>query len=70
MVPVTVRQEAGPRERWPKMLKGEFKNNSRKPRDPALKTTLGSQGTWHNDSLQKLNMPFLRVRRRRKMKLW
>jgi hypothetical protein len=24
------RQEAGPHERWPKMLKGELENNSRK----------------------------------------
>ncbi len=26
-------QEAGPRERWLKTLKGEFENNCRKPRD-------------------------------------
>jgi hypothetical protein len=33
MVLVMVRQEAGPRERQPKTLKGELENNSRKPRD-------------------------------------
>jgi hypothetical protein len=33
MVLVMARREAGPRERWPKMLKGELENNSRKPRD-------------------------------------
>ncbi len=30
---VMVRFEAGPFERWSKMLKGELENNSRKPRD-------------------------------------
>jgi hypothetical protein len=33
MVLVMARQEAGPHERWPKMLKGELENNSRKPWD-------------------------------------
>jgi hypothetical protein len=33
MVPGMVRHEAGPQERWPKMLKGELENNSRKPRE-------------------------------------
>jgi hypothetical protein len=28
-----VRQEAGPHERWPKTLKGEFENDSRNSRD-------------------------------------
>jgi hypothetical protein len=31
------RREAGSRERWPKTLKGEMENNSRKPRDLAEK---------------------------------
>jgi hypothetical protein len=31
MVLMMARWEAGPCERWPKMLKGELKNNSRKP---------------------------------------
>jgi hypothetical protein len=30
---VMARREAGPSERWPKMLKGELENTSRKPRD-------------------------------------
>jgi hypothetical protein len=30
---VMARQEAGPYETLPKMLKGELENNSRKPRD-------------------------------------
>jgi hypothetical protein len=33
MVLIMVKWEAGPRERRPKILKGELKNNSRKPRD-------------------------------------
>jgi hypothetical protein len=33
MVLIIARQEAGPCEKWPKMLKGELENNSRKPRD-------------------------------------
>jgi hypothetical protein len=33
MVLIIVKWEAGPQERRPKILKGEFKNNSRKPRD-------------------------------------
>jgi hypothetical protein len=33
MVLVMARWEAGPHERWLKMLKGELENNSRKPRD-------------------------------------
>jgi hypothetical protein len=33
MVLMMVRREAGPRERQTKLLKGEFKNNSRNPRD-------------------------------------
>jgi hypothetical protein len=28
-----VRQEAGSGDRWPKMLKGELENNSRKQKD-------------------------------------
>jgi hypothetical protein len=35
MVLVVVRQEAGPRERWPKTLKGELKNKYRNPRELA-----------------------------------
>jgi hypothetical protein len=31
MVLVMVRLEAGPRERWPKTVKGELENNYRKP---------------------------------------
>jgi hypothetical protein len=31
MVLVMAKQEAGPRERQPKTLKGELENNSRKP---------------------------------------
>jgi hypothetical protein len=33
MVLLMARREAGPHERWPKALKGELENNSRKPRD-------------------------------------
>jgi hypothetical protein len=33
MVLMMARWELGPCEGWPKMLKGELKNNSRKPRD-------------------------------------
>jgi hypothetical protein len=33
MVLVMARQEAGPNDRWPKTLKGELENPSRKPRD-------------------------------------
>ncbi len=33
-----VRQEAGPRERWPKTFKAELENNSRKPGGPTHKT--------------------------------
>jgi hypothetical protein len=33
MVLLMARQEAGPRERRPKVLKGELENNSRKPGD-------------------------------------
>jgi hypothetical protein len=33
MVLVMARLEAGPCERWLKMLKEELENNSRKPRD-------------------------------------
>jgi hypothetical protein len=33
MVLMIARQEAGPRERRPKMLKGKLDNNSKKPRD-------------------------------------
>jgi hypothetical protein len=33
MDPVMARQEAGPHERWPKMLKAELENNSRKHRN-------------------------------------
>jgi hypothetical protein len=33
IIPVIVMQEAGPRERWPKVFKGELENNSRNPRD-------------------------------------
>jgi hypothetical protein len=32
------RREAGRGERWPKALKEELENNSRKPRDPSWKT--------------------------------
>jgi hypothetical protein len=39
MVFVMARREAGPRERWPMMLKGEMENNSRKPRDLVGKLT-------------------------------
>jgi hypothetical protein len=38
IVLVIVRQEAGPRERWPKTFKAELENNSRKPRGPTHKT--------------------------------
>jgi hypothetical protein len=33
MILVMARQEAVPHERWPKILKGELENNSRKPMD-------------------------------------
>jgi hypothetical protein len=33
MLLVMAGNEVGPCERWPKILKGELKNNSRKPRD-------------------------------------
>jgi hypothetical protein len=42
------RQEAGPRERWPKMLKGKLENNSRKLRDLV--------GKLHSDSLKKVQL--------------
>jgi hypothetical protein len=32
MVPLMVRKEAGPRERWLKMLQGELENNPRNKR--------------------------------------
>jgi hypothetical protein len=38
MVFVVVRQEAGPRERWPKTPKGELKNRSKKAKRPSQKT--------------------------------
>jgi hypothetical protein len=43
------------------MLKRELKNNSRKPKDLAR--------NWYSDSLKRINLPFLRVRRRMEMKL-
>jgi hypothetical protein len=33
MVLVMARLEAGPHERWPRVLKRELENNSRDPRD-------------------------------------
>jgi hypothetical protein len=33
MVLMMARQEAGPHERWPKMLKGKLENNCSQPRD-------------------------------------
>jgi hypothetical protein len=33
MILVMARQEAGPRERWPQMLKVKLEKNFRKPRD-------------------------------------
>jgi hypothetical protein len=55
-----VGSEAGPCERQPKMLKRELKNKSRKPRDLAR--------NWYSDSLKRINLLFLRVRRRVEMK--
>jgi hypothetical protein len=43
MVLVMARREAGPHEGWPKALKGESENSSRKQRDLLNKR--------HNDSL-------------------
>jgi hypothetical protein len=40
MVLAVVRREAGPRERQPKMIKGELENNFRKPRDLVRKTDI------------------------------
>jgi hypothetical protein len=37
MVLVMARQEAGPCERWPKMLKVELENKSRKPNEASCK---------------------------------
>jgi hypothetical protein len=37
MVLVMARQEAGPFERWPKTLKVELENKSRKPKEPICK---------------------------------
>jgi hypothetical protein len=37
MIPVMVRPEAVPHERWAKTLKGELENNSRNPRDLVIK---------------------------------
>jgi hypothetical protein len=37
MVLMMAMQEAGPLERWPKTLKRELENNSRKPRDQVRK---------------------------------
>ncbi len=34
---VMAKQEAGPHERWPRMLKGDMENNSTKPRDLVAK---------------------------------
>jgi hypothetical protein len=36
MLIMMAKQEAGSFERWPKTLKGELENNSRKPRDLVL----------------------------------
>jgi hypothetical protein len=59
MVLGTVRQEAEPHERWPKMLKGELENNPRKPRELVLVLVLEN---WHSDCLKKGSLVFLRVR--------
>ncbi len=37
MVLIMVKQEAGPCERWPKMLNRELQNNSRQPTDLVVK---------------------------------
>ncbi len=42
------RWEAGPREKQPKVLKGELENNSKKPRDLVWKLL--------NDSLKNINL--------------
>jgi hypothetical protein len=56
-----VMREAGPLERWPKKLKGELQNNSRKPRELVKKN-------WHSDSQKKrFNLLFPRVKRRREI---
>jgi hypothetical protein len=39
MVLMMARQEAGPHDRWPNILKGELENSFRKPRHPVLKVT-------------------------------
>ncbi len=41
-------------------VKGELENNSRKPRDLVR--------NWHSDSLKRINLLFLQVRRSREMK--
>ncbi len=60
LVLMMARREAGPRERGQRLSKDSWK------------TTQGSQGTWsknwHSDSLKRLNLLYLRVRRRREMK--
>jgi hypothetical protein len=42
------RREAGPRERWPKMLQRELENNSRKPRDLVKNRRADSLKKWSN----------------------
>ncbi len=59
MVLVMARREAGPCQRQPKALKGELGNNSRKP----------SQKIGIVTGLKWFNLLYIRVRRRREMKL-
>jgi hypothetical protein len=60
MVLVMARQEAEPRESWPKTVWGELKKNSRNPRDLVE--------NWESYSLKWFNLLFLSVRRK-EMKL-
>jgi hypothetical protein len=54
---VIARREAGSHERWPKTLKGELENNSRKPRDPSE--------NWHSDSLKKILLSLSQSKKKR-----
>jgi hypothetical protein len=62
MVVVMVWREARLHERQPKMLKGELENNSKNSRGQVKKTGIVT-------AKRKFNLLFLKVRRRKEMKL-
>jgi hypothetical protein len=47
MVLMMARREAGPHERWARMLTRELENNTRKPKDLVKK--------WHIENLKRFN---------------